>query len=73
MAQLSSSNPFFIVTATVEAFLTSRLGEWRPGHPVLVFKLHNPDRDLVQGRGSGAGGIVVVTLATVYCNRVIPN
>ena len=73
MALLSSSVPFFIIAATAEAFLTSRLGEWHPGLPVLVFELHSPDQDLVQGWGSGAGGFGVMVLASVYCNWVVPN
>jgi hypothetical protein len=72
MAQFSS-NPFFVIATTMEAFLTSRSGEWRLGFHELIFKLHGPDRDLVQGQGSGVGDFGVVVLAAVYCNRVVPN
>ena len=73
MVHLSSSEPFFVVAATTEAFLTSASGEWHPSFPTLVLELHGPDRDLVQGQGSGVGGFWEAVLAVVYCNRVIPN
>jgi hypothetical protein len=47
VAQLSSSNPFFIIATTVEVSPTSGSGERCPGFFMLVFELHGPDWDLV--------------------------
>jgi len=41
--------------------------------PVLVFELHGPNRDLVQGWGCGVGNFGLAVLATIYYNRVVPN